>query len=328
MKKIFLLVIIGICFFSLFIAYRLFFPLNYGGKDELLFVDVPPGKTFYQLAEELEEKKLIRSHWDMKLLVRIFGLPSLPKGQYKLSNSRSVWEIFQTLKQGKDQGFLVSFPEGLNHYEMVEILKNHNWPAAEDFLKSVWNKKLVKKILKKDIDSFEGYLFPDSYRLKKYMDAQALIELMVQRFLKVYEKLSSLPLEYNLNQHQVVTFASLIEKETGAPEERPLIAGVFFNRLKINMKLQTDPTILYALYLEKGFDREKNIRKKDILFSSPYNTYVVHGLPPGPIANPGEKSLEAVFLPKKSKFLYFVSRNDGSHKFSETYEEHEGIGKV
>ena len=323
MKNIFLLTIIGICFFSIFIAYRLFFPLNYGKEGELLLVDVPSGKTFYQLAEELEEKKLIRSHWDMKLLVKLFDLPSLPKGQYKLSNSQSVWTIFQTLRQGKDQGFLVSFPEGLNHYEMVEILRSHNWPAAEDFLKSVWDKKLVKKILKKDIDSFEGYLFPDSYRLKKYMDAQTLIELMTHRFLKVYENLASLPLERDLNQHQVVTFASLIEKETGVPEERSLIAGVFFNRLKLNMKLQTDPTILYALYLEEGFNRERNIRKKDILFSSPYNTYVVYGFPPGPIANPGEKSLEAVFLPKKSDFLYFVSRNDGSHKFSKTYKEHE-----
>ena len=117
--------------------------------------------------------------------------------------------------------------------------------------------------------------------------------------------------------------ASLIEKETGLAEERPLIASVFYNRLKKDMKLQTDPSILYSLYLVRGFDIEKNIRKKDILFSSPYNTYVVKGLPPGPIANPGQESLKAVFQPDSSDFLYFVSRNDGSHKFSKSYKEHQ-----
>ena len=203
-----------------------------------------------------------------------------------------------------------------------KLLKNQNWPATEDFLKEVWNKKFIKKTLTKEFSSFEGYLFPDSYRLKKYMTAQELIKLMTKKNLEVYKKLSPRPLEKNFTRHQVLTFASLIEKETGQAEERPLIAGVFYNRLNLNQKLQTDPTILYALYLTKGFDIEKNIRKKDILFPSPYNTYTVKGLPPGPIANPGEKSLQAVFLPEKSDYLYFVSRNDGSHKFSKTYEEH------
>ena len=321
MKKFFFLTFGAVFLFSLFVCYRLFWPLDLNGEKKL--VDVAPGKTFYKLAEELEEENLIRSSLDMKILVRFFGSPPLPKGEYELSSSQSLLSVFQDLKQGREKPFLVSFPEGLNHYEMGELLKSHNWPASEDFLKEVWNKKLIKKILNKKFNSFEGYLFPDTYRLKKYMTAQALIELMTKIFLEVYKAFASLPMEKNFTQHQVVTFASLIEKETGQPKERPLIAGVFYNRLNLKMKLQTDPTILYALYLARGFDIKKNIRKKDILFPSPYNTYVIEALPPGPIANPGKESLQAVFLPEKSDFLYFVSKNDGSHKFSKSYKEHE-----
>ena len=306
---------------SLFVGYRLFWPVEFAGPP--LLIDIPRGKTFYELAEELEDKKLIRSHLDLKILVRLFNFPSLPQGEYELGGPMSVWRIFQNIRQGREKLMLVRFPEGFNHYEMAELLKSHNFPAYEDFLKKVWDKKLVKELLNKDFASFEGYLFPDSYYLRKYTSAEDLIELMVQNFFKIYKKFSSLTLERDLNLHQVVTLASLIEKETGQAEERPLIAGVFYNRLKLNMKLQTDPSILYALYLVRGFDIEKNIRKKDILFPSPYNTYVVKGLPPGPIANPGEKSLQAVFTPEKSDFLYFVSRNDGSHKFSKNYREHQ-----
>ena len=306
--------------FLLFISYRLFWPLD--SKGEKLLLDIPPGQTFDKLAEELEKKHLIRSPRDIKILVRLFGHPALPRGEYELSSQMPLWTIFQHIKQGKEKSFLIRFPEGLNHYEMGELLKNHNWPATDRFLKEIWNKALIKKTLNQNLDSFEGYLFPDSYHLRKYMPATALIELMSRRFFEVYEKFSSLSLKNSFNRHQVVTLASLIEKETGQSAERPLIAGVFYNRLNLNMKLQTDPSILYALYLAKGFDIEKNIRKKDILFPSSYNTYVVKGLPPGPIANPGEQSLQAVFLPESSDYLYFVSRNDGSHKFSKSYTEH------
>ena len=306
---------------SLFVCWRLFLPLNF--KDQVIIIDAPPGKTFYSLAKDLENKQLIRSHWDMRFLIQLFGEPFLQKGEYEFSPSQSLWSIFQNLREGKDRDFLIQFPEGLNHYEMGEILKAHDWPATENFLKEVWNKNFIKKTLNKDFDSFEGYLFPESYRIKKYMTAQSLIAIMIKNFLNVYQKLSVRQTERSFTRHEVVTLASLIEKETGLPEERSLIAGVFYNRLKMNMKLQTDPSVLYALYLIKGFNIKKNIRKKDLIFPSSYNTYFVKGLPPGPIANPGEKSLEAVFSPKESNYLYFVSRNDGSHKFSETFKEHQ-----
>ena len=323
MKKALIAVLTGLILGSAggTVSWRLLQPLDPTGQT--LFVDVPAGKTFYELAEELEQKNLIRSQKEMKALIRLFGLPLLSQGEYELSSRMSLWHIFQTLKQRKDRSFPVSFPEGLNHYEMREILKSHNWPAEKDFLQAVHDKKFIKKLLNTAPASLEGYLFPDTYQLKRYMKAHTLIELMTKRFLEVYKKFSGLFTPYSLTRHQIVTLASLIEKETGQADERPLIASVFYNRLRLGKKLQTDPTILYSLYLVKGFDREKNIRKKDILFPSPYNTYTVKGLPPGPIASPGEKSLWAVFFPAKSDYLYFVSKNDGSHKFSKTYKEHE-----
>ena len=292
-------------------------------EDKIYIIDVPPGKTFYQLAYELETKKIISSAKLFKVLIWLNGRPNLRQGEYEISSDMSLWKIFNQFKHGKVRVFKVSFPEGFNHYEMAETLKNHNYSSAEQFLNLVWDKNFIEKTLNKNLESLEGYLFPDTYLLTKYMPAEDLIKNMIQKFLTVYQALNKIPLEVSLTDHQVITLASIVEKETGSAEERPLIAGVFFNRLKKNMKLQTDPTILYSLYLARGFDIVKDIKKKDILFDSPYNTYVVKGLPPNPIANPGQESLQAVFTPKESDYLYFVSKNDGRHKFSKTYEEHE-----
>ncbi len=153
------------------------------------------------------------------------------------------------------------------------------------------------------------------------MRGKDLVKSMVNRFFKVYQNLDKKKIPFS--RHEIVTFASLIEKETSNTEERSIISSVFYNRLKINMRLQTDPTVLYALFLEKGFHIPKNIRKKDLFHSSPYNTYMVKGLPPGPIANPGKASFYSVFYPEETDFLYFVSRNDGTHKFSKNYKEHQ-----
>ena len=312
----------------IFMGWRVFVrPLDIPGES--LILDVPQGLGFYGLAEELERKRVIPSAWDMKIMVWARGKPSLLRGEYEIMSGSALWSLFQNIIKGREREFLVSFPEGFNIYEMGELLKRHNWPAVEDFLRIARDGRLADKLLsQKGLSSFEGWLFPGSYRLRKYMAGEVLIEAMVDEFLKVYSMAreaggSSYPLTARLSQREKVTLASLVEKETGQAKERPLIAGVFYNRLAQGMKLQTDPSILYALYLVKGFGIEKNIRKRDILFPSPYNTYVIKGLPPGPIANPGAESLKAVFSPLKSDFLYFVSRNDGSHKFSKNLKEHQ-----
>ena len=287
-----------------------------------LLLDVTPGQSFYQLTKILEEKKLIRSAKTFKVLIWLWGRPQLKQGEYELSSAFSTWKIFLILKKGQDRKFKVSFPEGFNHYEMAELLKSHNYFYWDSFLEKVWDQALIKKLLNQDLPSMEGYLFPDTYSLNKYLPAEELIKNLLNNFLKNYEVFLKQSPPIPLSRHEILTLASLIEKETGKAEERSLIASVFFNRLKKKMKLQTDPTILYSLYLDRGFDIKKNIRKKDILYKSLYNTYVIWGLPPGPIANPGKDSLQAVFSPKNSDFLYFVSKNDGSHKFSKSYKEH------
>ena len=292
-------------------------------KEEKIRIEVPPGKSFYQLAEDLEKQQIISSANFLKFIIRIHGRPSLKQGEYEIDSDMSLLEIFNHFKEGKVRSFKISFPEGFNHYEMATALKSLNYSESQQFLNLVWDKDFIKKTLQRDLESLEGYLFPDTYQITKNLPAEDLIKNMTQKFLTVYQEIAQGPLEFSLTEQQVITLASIVEKETGLAKERPLIAGVFFNRLKKNMKLQTDPTILYSLYLARGFDIEKNIRKSDILFDSSYNTYVVKGLPPNPIANPGKESLQAVFKPEKSDYLYFVSKNDGSHVFSKTYKEHE-----
>lgn len=319
--KSFLKKIIFLCFITFglgfsFFVFQIFIPAF---KNQHILLDVSKGKTFYQVAEELEKKKLIRKAFYFKLLVKIFNHHHLPVGEYKLSSTQSIFKQFQILKKGKAHYQFVSFPEGFNHYEMAELLKQHQWPQYEEFLKKVWDKKFIKQVLKKDFPSLEGYLFPETYPINKYSTATDLIKSMLKNFLINYEKAKK---PHFFSQHQAVTFASLIEKETSLKEEAFLVASVFYNRLNKNMKLQTDPTILYGMFLERGFFIEKNIRKKDILKPNKYNTYVIKGLPLGPISNPGLQSLKACFNPEKTDYLYFVSQNDGSHDFSKTYEEH------
>ncbi len=313
--KVFFL--ISLCLAGLFV-YTFFTPIHFKGQSVIL--DVSPGKTFYQLAEELEEKNLIRESFYFKLLIRLFGSPILQVGEYRLSQGESLWTQFQKIRNGDIHYVFLTFKEGLNHYEMGQILKNYGWKEYENFLNLIEDKSFIKSLLKEDLSSLEGYLFPDTYDLSKYMTAEILITRMVKNFLKNYEKIVKTPTSFS--RHEIVTFASLIEKETGVPQERSIISSVFYNRLKKKMRLQTDPTILYSLYLKKGFSIEKNIRKKDILMPSPYNTYVIYGLPKGPIANPGRASLQAVLKPASTDYFYFVSRNDGTHVFSKTYEEH------
>ena len=306
---------------SSFIFCYLIFFIPFDKEGSLQRVDVPPGRTFYQLAEELEERKLISSAFYFKVLVGLFRSPPLFVGEYELSPASSLWTQFQKIRRGEVKVQRITFPEGLNHYEMSLLLKSSGWLYLDKFLNLIWDRQFVESLLKEPLPSLEGYLFPETYSISKYKSPEELLREMTGEFLKVFGEVS-LNRQSPLSRNEVVTLASLIEKETGRAEERSLISSVFHNRLGENMKLQADPTILYSLFLKEGFERALSIRKKDILTPSPYNTYVVKGLPPGPIANPGRRSLEAVFAPQQTDYLYFVSRNDGTHVFSRTLEEH------
>ena len=214
----------------------------------------------------------------------------------------------------------MTFPEGLSIHEMGKLFESRGFGAAASFEAAARNAKLVAA-LDPEAPDLEGYLYPETYPLPRRANAELLVRSMVARFEQVFgPDLRQAAAGRGLTVRQAVTLASLVEKETARPEERPTVAAVYLNRLKIGMGLQCDPTVIYAL--QKAGRYTGNLTRADLAFDSPYNTYKYAGLPPGPIAAPGRPSLEAVLKPAEVDYLYFVSRNDGSHVFSTTYDEH------
>ncbi len=286
-------------------------------------IHIKKGMSLHQVAQEMKSKELIQSVLRFKLLAWLRGASmKIQSGEYELQVNSSMSEILDTLVTGKIYLHKVTFPEGYNLFEMGDLLEKGGFLNRREFLDVSHNSWWIFRLLKSRIDSLEGYLFPDTYYIPRPISAKHLTHQMVQRFFSVYSKLNQESLALQLTRHQVVILASIVEKETGKGWERPLIASVFYNRLKKQMRLESDPTILYGLLKETGV-MPFNIRKKDILRKTAYNTYRISGFPAGPITNPGKEALKAVLEPKSSSFLYFVSRNDGTHVFSKTYREHQ-----
>lgn len=295
-----------------------------GKVDEKIVFEVPGGKAFAQIAEDLQAKGLVIDAFKMRILAKLTHQDvAVKRGEYELNRAMTPQQILYILVSGKSIQYPITFPEGTNIYEMATLLESKGLYTAEEFLKACRDKDLIKQLLGVDVSSLEGYLFPETYNVTKYTPLKELITSMVQNFKNVYSRLeggaSTSPLK--LSRHENVILASVIEKETGAPQERPMIASVFYNRLGKNMRLQSDPTIVYGIWVDTGSFKQ-NITKEDILKPTRYNTYTVSRLPFGPISNPGREALESVFKPAKTEFFYFVSRNDGTHVFTRTYEEH------
>ena len=211
----------------------------------------------------------------------------------------------------------ITFPVGVNLFEMAEMLSSRHFISKEEFLRECHNKKFIKEVLGENADNVEGYLYPGSYSLMDGENASDLLRKMMENFLNVY---SSLETDTSLSRHQVVTLASMIEEEAVVDEEKPVIASVFYNRLKTGMRMQSDPTVSYGVWKTEG--KKSKITRKHILRTTPYNTYRRGGLPYGPISNPGFHSLRAVFHPRKTPYFYFVSKNGRTHVFSKNYSDH------
>jgi UPF0755 protein len=212
------------------------------------------------------------------------------------------------------------FREGLTIAEMATIVASQGFGPAENFIAAARDVSRVSA-LDPAASDLEGYLFPDTYALPRSADAAAIVRAMVDRFLEVFTpELQAAQRARGLSVRQFVTLASIVEKETGQADERPLVAAVYTNRLRVGMGLQCDPTVIYALLRAGKYTG--NLRREDLMFDSPYNTYRYAGLPPGPIASPGRGSLEAAARPAAVDYLYFLSRNDGSHEFARSLAEH------
>ena len=286
-------------------------------------VSIPEGAPPARIGEILERAGAIRSArafvWTLKAKNRLGKKPVVLKaGEMALDPSQTVWRIIDSLAKGSYKLYPFTVPEGRNIYDIAQMVEAQGFGSAAEFLALCRDKSFIRS-LGLNVDSLEGYLFPETYNFPKSTSLKTIIKAMTATFLKVWEKLEPQARERALTSHEVVTLASIVEKETGLARERSLIAGVFLNRLARGMKLQTDPTVIYGLL--PNFNG--NLTSKDLTTPTPYNTYVIAGLPPGPIANPGEESLQAVIRADVMQpYLYFVSKNDGSHYFSKTLEEH------
>jgi len=297
-------------------ARRALAPVDPDGAEQIF--EVSSGETLPAIARRLEAAGLVRPRWAVQALARWHELAGrLQRGEYALSPAQSPGEILELIANGRVVTYAVAFPEGFTAAQFAERLGSAGLADPDAFLAVVRDPEAPAR-LGVEGDSLEGYLFPETYRFPHGMPAAEVVRTMVGQFRRVWDELAPLARDRGLPMRDVVILASLIEKETGAPDERPLIASVFLNRLRIGMRLETDPSVIYGIP-----DFDGNLRRRDLENDeNPYNTYRISGLPPGPIANPGAASLRAVVDPAQTEYLYFVSRNDGSHTFSKTYAEH------
>lgn len=294
------------------------------GKSTVeIIVEVPPGQSFAQTAQELQNKKLIRNAKAFQWYARLRGWAGKVKvGEYSMNQSMTPDQIIGILVSGKSLARSITIAEGLNIFDIAAEFERLKICTRKEFMEIVTDRAFVKTLLGENLASLEGYLFPETYKYTKYEGPKAIITAMVKRFLTVWnEHLAAETGKLNWPRNQVVTLASIIEKETGAEFERPVISSVFHNRLNKKMRLQTDPTVLYGVALRDG-KMPINITKNDLLTPTAYNTYTIDSLPPAPIANPGKEALLAALNPASSKYLFFVSQNNGTHVFSETVQQH------
>jgi UPF0755 protein len=290
-------------------------------RNPIIF-EVAPGSSFKQVAERLVAQGIVTDEMKFRIYARVLGKTTGVRiGEYSLNKGMTPREVLRALTEGKSIDYAVTVPEGFNIFEIADML-NERWPGkGTEFFSIVTNPDMVQKLLGERYPSLEGYLFPDTYSITKYTKMDTLVKTMVEKF-KVAATEANVNAPIKMPLHEQVILASVIEKETGAPEERPHIASVFHNRLNKKMRLESDPTIIYGMWVESR-TRPKNIRKSDIKRATPYNTYAIRSLPYGPIANPSREALRAAVDPKQTEDLFFVSQNDGTHYFSKTYKEHE-----
>lgn len=287
-------------------------------EESKVTVYIPRGTSSKSIALLLAEKGLIHEDPRFLVLVRLMNRTAkLQAGEFNLTTGQSPLDLLTELAHARPVEYNVTIPEGLNIGEIAAIFSAGGWVDERRFIEKAHDPNFIRQLGIEGIGSLEGYLYPDTYRLMKpARDEVDLLKMLVARSLSVWRDLSEAAVS-DLNRHQTFTLASIVEKESGVDQERPVIASVFLNRLKKKMKLQSDPTVIYGLNSYDGKLTRANLRNP-----TPYNTYTIPALPPGPIASPGAQSLRAVLFPAETKYLYFVSKNDGTHYFSVSLREH------
>lgn len=288
--------------------------------EKQVTVTIPARSSVSEIEHILANKKVIRDDRRFSMLVMLTGATKkLRAGEYRFETGKKPLAILDLLKKGKVLYRSVTIPEGTEMSKVADILEAEGWIDRTRFLDLVDDPEFLKE-RGIEADSLEGYLFPDTYYLSRgQQNEEEIIRLMVDRHFQIYKKIigDTKPDLQSLTHHEIITLASIVEKETGLPHERTLVASVFFNRLGKGMRLQADPTVRY-----NQSDSTGPIMQSELKNPTPYNTYVIKGLPAGPIANPGEAAIQAVIFPAETDYLYFVAKNDSSHHFSRTLKEH------
>jgi UPF0755 protein len=292
---------------------------GYGAEEQ--FVEIPSGASTNDIGQRLVDAGIVRDMLVFRSALWWTGVArGLKAGEYRFDQPMSAADVVQKVGRGDVYARRITFPEGLTILDMSKIYESRGLGPARDFVKAAGDASSIRDLDPRAPD-LEGYLYPETYAIPRGSPPSKLIEQMVARFREAFPKeLQAQALGQGLTVREVVTVASLVEKETAQEPERRLVAAVYRNRMKIGMGMQADPTVIYAL--QKAGRYDGNIRRADLDFDSPYNTYRYAGLPPGPIAAPRKASLEAAVGPADVPYIYFVSRNDGSHVFATTLAEH------
>ena len=301
------------------LSWFLFIPFSKIKATKIIFIK--KGTPLKKVSEVLEQEGIIRSRHFFVFVTTLLGKKRMIKaGEYEFHTPMLPLETLSVLTKGQVKFHLVTIPEGFTLSQIAQLLDASNLVERKGFLEKTSSPSFINALGLSSLagPTLEGYLFPDTYNLLREMEPEEAIQMMVHQFKKVFgPDFARRASELGISEREVVILASIIEKETSLPEEKPLISAVFHNRLRRKIPLQSDPTVIYGI---KDFNG--NLTKEDLMRPTPYNTYVIVGLPPTPICNPGKDSLLAAVHPAPVSYLYFVSKNDGSHYFSSDIEEH------
>jgi UPF0755 protein len=308
------LVVAIVLAFAVWFAWAALLPVQ---PSQATFVLLRPGWSTRHIARDLQREGVIRNSTAFLMLQYAKGLRTLKAGEYKFDQPANAADVWHRLVQGDVYARTVVVPEGYNIYDIAAAVEQAGLGPASDFVTAAQSDLFLLRDVDPSAKSLEGYLFPDTYQFTRIDSAHDIAAAMVHRFKQEAQKIGLLG---NADTHRIVTMASIVEKETADPKERPMVAGVYYNRLDKHMALAADPSVIYAALLAGRY--RGTIYASDLQFDSPYNTYKYPGLPPGPIANPGVASLEAAMHPAQTDFLYFVSDNNGHHRFARDLEEH------
>jgi UPF0755 protein len=313
-----ILLLIAIAAAAGFAAWQMYVPVKPAGQQ---FVLLHSGYSTRRIAAELKKDGIIRSELAFRLWHATHRKHKLKAGEYLFERDSTLPQVYDRIARGDIYFHVVTIPEGFTIFDIAKAMEDAGLGSAADFLRVAESQTQLISDIAPGAKSLEGYLFPNTYEFTRTQSLEEMAAVMVHQFRQVAHEIGLISDVATADVSKVVTMASIVEKETAAPEERPRVAGVYYNRLAHKMALDADPSVIYAELLTGTY--QGSLHHADLAVNSPYNTYRFPGLPPGPIANPGRSALEAAFHPDTTNFLYFVSDGNGHHRFAVTLAEHD-----